>query len=89
MRVYTCSRFMAPNIPDVHYEACWTENDGIYSCGCEHPTIYDAMRCLVPDGSMFIRAVQDGISRSLNDTELIEFLAASSRRFRKTLIGSP
>ena len=74
---------MAPDTQQVRYEACWTEDDGLYSCGCEHPTIYDAMRCLVPDGRTFIRAVHDGNTRPLNEAERVEFLAASNVRFRE------
>lgn len=64
------------NIPDIRYEACWIESDGLYSCGCGHPTIDAAMGCLVRDGRSFIRAVQDGVTRSLDDVEMKEFLAA-------------
>ncbi len=67
---------MAPNIPDVHYLACWTEDDGIYSCGHEHESIADAMKCLVPDGRSFIRACESGVFRSLNEREFVTFLAA-------------
>jgi hypothetical protein len=57
------------------YAACWTEDDGIYSCGHEHETIADAMKCLVPDGGSFVRAFESGLSRSLNEAEYQEFLA--------------
>ncbi len=67
---------MAPNIPDVRYLASWTEDDGIYWCGHKHWSVADAMKCLVPDGRSFIRACECGAFRSLNDRELIEFLAA-------------
>jgi hypothetical protein len=33
------------------------------------------MRCLVPDGRSFVRAVEDGITRSLDDEEMKEFIA--------------
>lgn len=62
-------------VPEIRYEACWTERDGLYSCGCEHMTIADALRCMVPDGRSFVRAVQDGITRSLDDQEMKEFMA--------------
>jgi hypothetical protein len=32
------------------------------------------MNCLVPDGGSFIRACDDGVFRSLNDREFIDFL---------------
>lgn len=67
---------MAPNIPDVRYLACWTEDDGIYSCGHEHESIADALKCLVPDGRSFIRACESGALRSLNEGEFVTFLAA-------------
>jgi len=61
-------------MPDIFYAACFTEDDGIYSCGHQHPTIREAMNCLVPDGGCFIRACDAGKWRSLNDTEFGEFL---------------
>ncbi len=62
------------------YLACWTEDDGIYSCGHSHETVADAMRCLVPDGRSFIRACESGGAgtRSLNEGEFAAFLAALS-----------
>jgi hypothetical protein len=63
------------NIPDIRYEACWIESDGLYSCGCGHRTIGAAMGCMVRDGRSFIRAVQDGTTRSLDEVEMKEFLA--------------
>ena len=67
---------MATNIPDVRYLACWTEDDGIYSCGHEHETIADAMKCLVPDGRSFLRACESGMTRSLTEVEVSYFLVA-------------
>ena len=63
-------------IPDVHYVACWTEDDGIYSCGHSHLVVRDAMNCLVPDGGSFIRACEAGVFRSLTNREFIDFLEA-------------
>jgi hypothetical protein len=34
------------------------------------------MQCLVPDGGMFIRAVEGKTSRSLTEAESVEFLIA-------------
>ncbi|MBZ5508240.1 MAG: hypothetical protein LAO78_22500 [Acidobacteriia bacterium] len=56
------------------YLTCWTEDDGIYSCGHEHLTIREALECLVPDGKSFIRARDNGRLRSLNDAEFGVFL---------------
>lgn len=70
---------MSANIPDVRYEAFWTEKDGLYSCGCEHESVADAMGCVIPDGRTFIRAVQSGVTRSLDEYELRQFLNASLR----------
>ena len=67
---------MAPNIPDVRYIACFTEDDGIYYCGHLHQTVAEAMSCLVPDGGTFVRAYEDGVSRSLDSREFIDFLEA-------------
>ncbi|MGC2694897.1 MAG: hypothetical protein WA738_03820 [Candidatus Angelobacter sp.] len=68
---------MGTTIPDLHYVACWTEDDGIHSCGHEHPSVRDAMNCLVPDGGCFIRACGgDGVFRSLNEAEFIDFMEA-------------
>ncbi len=62
----------------MHYVACWTENDGIYSCGHRHQSVRDAMLCLVPDGRSFIRAHDSGGLRSLRDGEYIDFIEALS-----------
>jgi len=66
----------------LHYVACWTEIDGIYSCGHEHLTIADALECLVPDGRTFIRAYDRGALRSLNDAETEVFLEAVAKKYR-------
>lgn len=58
------------------YVACWTEDDGIYSCIHEHGSVSDAMKCLVPDGGSFIRAIESGVFRSLNEAECVDFLRA-------------
>lgn len=60
----------------LYYVACWTEDDGIYSCGHSHLDVRDAMKCLVPDGRGFIRAYDAGVSRSLTNREFIDFLEA-------------
>ena len=65
---------MAPNTPDITYVACFTEDDGVYSCGHHHPSVREAMNCLVPDGGSFIRAYDAGIFRSLSNREFIDFL---------------
>ncbi len=79
---------MATNIPDVRYLACWTEDDGIYSCGHEHESVAEAMKCLVPDGRSFIRACESGRFRSLNDGEFVAFLAALSEMPWRSSVGS-
>jgi hypothetical protein len=65
---------MASNIPEIRYVACFTEDDGVYSCGHFHPSIREAMNCLVPDGGSFIRAHDAGTFRSLTNREFIDFL---------------
>lgn len=65
---------MASNISEIRYVACFTEDDGVYSCGHLHPTVREAMDCLVPDGGSFIRAYDAGILRSLTNPEFIDFL---------------
>jgi hypothetical protein len=67
---------MASNISEISYVACFTEDDGVYSCGHRHPTIREAMNCLVPDGGSFIRAYDGEILRSLTNREFIDFLEA-------------
>jgi hypothetical protein len=64
------------NIPDVHYVACRTKDDGIYICGHSHLDVRDAMNCLVPDGGSFIRAYDAGAFRSLTNREFLVFLEA-------------
>ena len=58
----------------ITYVACFTQVDGVYSCGHVHPTIRDAMNCLVPDGGSFIRAHEAGTYRSLTNPEFIDYL---------------
>jgi hypothetical protein len=65
---------MASTTPEIKYVACFTEDDGVYSCGHLHPTIREAMNCLVPDGGSFIRAHDAGALRSLTNREFIDFL---------------
>jgi hypothetical protein len=65
---------MFSNIPKIRYVACFTEDDGVYSCGHKHASIAAAMNCLVPDGGSFIRAYDSGVFRSLTNRELIDFL---------------
>jgi hypothetical protein len=67
---------MAANIPERRYIACFTQDDGVYSCGHAHMTVREAMDCLVPNGGSFVRAVEAGGTRSLNDREFIDFLEA-------------
>jgi len=65
---------MASNIPEVTYVTCFTDDDGVYSCGHFHLTIREAMNCLVPNGGSFIRAHDAGVFRSLTNREFIDFL---------------
>ena len=58
----------------IFYMVCWTELEGIYSCGHEHLSVAEALECLVPDGKSFIRARDEGRLRSLNDAEFSAFL---------------
>jgi hypothetical protein len=59
----------------VYYVACFTAEDGgVYHCGHTHRTVRSAMNCLIPDGGGFVRAFDKGISRSLDNMELIDFL---------------
>jgi hypothetical protein len=67
---------MVPNIPEIGYVACFTEDDGVYFCGHIHPSVRDAMNCLVTDGGGFIRTHDGGVFRSLNEGEFVEFLEA-------------
>jgi hypothetical protein len=70
--------------PEVSYVACWTEDDGVHSCGCHHLSISSALRCLTPDGRTFIRALDKdkdkGGLRSLTDDELGTFIRESMLR---------
>jgi hypothetical protein len=65
---------MASNISEIKYVACFTADDGVYSCGHLHPSVREAMNCLVPNGGSFIRAHDGGIYRSLTNPEFIDFL---------------
>ena len=74
--------FDATTVPEIRYVAYWTEDDGVHSCGCRHLSIAAAMRCLTPDGRMFIRALDkdNGVLRSLSDDELGTFIRESMLR---------
>ena len=65
---------MPANKPEISYVACFTQADGVYSCGHLHPSVREAMNCLVPDGGSFIRAHEAGIFRSLSNREFIDYL---------------
>jgi hypothetical protein len=67
---------MKANIPERRYVACFTADDGVYACAHNHKSVRDAMNCLVPNGGSFVRAMDAGVSRSLNDKEFIDFLEA-------------
>lgn len=67
---------MAFTISKIYYIACFTAVDGVYHCGHEHPTVREAMNCIIPDGGSFIRAFDAGVCRSLDNRELIDFLEA-------------
>ena len=71
---------MDGNISEISYEACWTENDGMWSCGCGHKTIREAVGCMTRDGRSFVRAIQNGVTRFLNDDEFPDFLQALGSR---------
>jgi hypothetical protein len=73
---YIAYNFMGANIPKRRYVACFTADDGVYSCEHNHKTVREAMDCLVPNGGSFVRALDAGVSRSLNDREFIDFLEA-------------
>lgn len=64
------------NIPKVHYVACCTWDDGLYSCGHKHESVREAMHCLIPTGGSFVRAFDSGAFRSLDNREFIDFLEA-------------
>ena len=71
---------------EVRFVVCWTEDDGVHSCGCHHPSIASALGCLTPDGRTFIRAwdkdkdKDNGVLRSLSDDELATFIRESMLR---------
>jgi hypothetical protein len=65
---------MAANTTEIRYAACFTEDDGVYSCGHLHSSVREAMDCLVPNGGSFIRAFDSGTFRSLTNREFIDFL---------------
>jgi hypothetical protein len=63
----------------IFYVACWTEDDGVYSCGHTHLGVRDAMNCLVPDGGSFMGANEAGAFRSLTNREFIDFSRSVAR----------
>jgi len=78
----------------VYYVACFTAEDGLYSCGHIHRTVRSAMNCLIPNGAGFIRAHDRGTFRSLDNMELIDFLESLpempwSARYKAAQAGEP
>ena len=65
---------MPANKPEISYVACFTQPDGVYACEHFHPSVREAMNCLVPDGGSFIRAHEAGNFRSLSNPEFIDYL---------------
>lgn len=63
-----------PANTQISYVACFTQADGVYACEHLHPSIREAMNCLVPDGGSFIRAHEAGVFRSLSNREFIDYL---------------
>jgi hypothetical protein len=61
-------------ISKIWYAAFYIAADGLYRCDHQHPTVRDAMNCIVPDGGSFIRAFESGAFRSLDYDELLEFV---------------
>ena len=83
---------MNANTPEVRYVACFTEDDGVYSCGHLHPSVREAMNCLVPNGGSFIRAHDAGTFRSLTNREFIDYLESLEQmpwRHSKAQDGAP
>jgi hypothetical protein len=74
--LYNFASNVAPTISKIWYVACFIQQDGIYSCEHFHPSVRDAMNCLVPDGTSFIWAFESGAYRSLRQREFIDFLEA-------------
>lgn len=62
----------------LYYVVCWTEPTGMFSCDHEHLELAGALSCEthIPNGASFIRAIDHGVFRSLNDTEFGYFLVA-------------
>lgn len=63
------------------FVSCWIESDGIARCGHRHTTVNAAENCIQNSGG-FIRALDDGVERVLNERE-IEVL---NKHLRRTLI---
>jgi hypothetical protein len=73
-RVIIWLPILTVNISEIWYVACCTAHDGVYACEHKHPTVREAMNCIIPDGGSFIRAFDSGVFRSLDNKELIDFL---------------
>lgn len=65
---------MPASKPEISYVACFTQDDGVYACEHRHPSVREAMNCLVPNGGSFIRAHEAGNFRSLSNPEFIDYL---------------
>jgi hypothetical protein len=57
----------------LYYVACWIASQGLQRCGHQHESIAQAMACMTTEGS-FLRAVDRGTERSLDEDEMRTFL---------------
>jgi ribulose bisphosphate carboxylase small subunit len=61
------------------FVACWVIQNRMYCCEHEHSTLSDVMSCLRQHPSSFIRVLEYGETRSLNDREWKQYVGLLSQ----------
>ena len=64
---------------DRRFVACWVLQNRMHSCEHEHGTINEVLPCLRQHPSAFIRVIEYGETRSLNDREWKQYVGLLSQ----------
>lgn len=64
---------------DRRFVACWVVQNRMHSCEHEHASINDVIACLRQHPSAFIRVIEYGETRSLNDREWKQYVGLLSQ----------
>ena len=61
------------------FVACWVANNRMYCCEHEHENLPEVLPCLRQHPASFIRVVEYGETRSLNDREWRQYVGLLSQ----------